>query len=111
MAEAPRDAAVRHRDCHLLQRFRHQCPEIPVSVGAAHPGAWVAFDRVVEIGKAQRIAVAEDRRIVADHVPVAVLVAHDPCSAMTHTGAGTLASVQRRFRSQRYIPMSRRARN
>ena len=72
MAKAFRDAAVRHRDRHLVQRFRHQCPEIPVIVGAAHPSARVAFDRAVEIGKARRIAVEEDRRIVADNVPVAV---------------------------------------
>src|SRR5437764_3093247 len=81
MAEAPRDAAVRHRDRHLVQRFQHQCPEIPVSVGAAHPGARVALDRVVEIGKAQRIAVEEDRRIVADQVPVAFLGVELQCSA------------------------------
>ena len=73
MAEAPRDAAVRHRDRHLVQRLRHQCPEIPIIVGAAHPGARVALDGVVEIGKAQRIAEEEDRRVVADQVPVAFL--------------------------------------
>jgi hypothetical protein len=44
-----------------------------VIVGTAHPGARVAFDRVIEIGKAQRIAVEEDWRIIADQVPVAVL--------------------------------------
>jgi hypothetical protein len=32
-----------------------------------HPSARVAFDREVEIGKAQRIWVEEDRRIVASN--------------------------------------------
>jgi hypothetical protein len=71
--EALRDAAVGHDDCDLVQRFGQQGPEIPVVVGAAHPGARVALDRVVEIGKAQRVAEEEHRRIVADDVPVAFL--------------------------------------
>ena len=71
--EALRDAAVGHDDCDLVQRFGQQGPEIPVIVGAAHPGARVALDRVVEIGKAQRVAEKEHRRIVADDVPVALL--------------------------------------
>jgi hypothetical protein len=36
---------------------------------------------VVEIGKAQRIAVEEDRRIVSDQVPVAFLGVELQCSA------------------------------
>ena len=60
-------------DRDLVQRLGQQCPEIPVIVGAAHPGARVALDRVVEVGEAQRIAEEEHRRVVADDVPVAFL--------------------------------------
>ena len=35
-----------------------------------HPSARVAFDREVEIGKAQRILVEEDRRIVGFELPL-----------------------------------------
>ena len=73
MAEALRDAAVGHDDRDLVQRLGQQCPEIPVVVGAAQPGARVALDRVVEVGKAQRVAEEEHRRVVADDVPVAFL--------------------------------------
>ena len=37
-----------------------------------HPSARVAFDREVEIGKAQRILVEEDRRIVDSRTAFAV---------------------------------------
>src|SRR5690606_27589947 len=48
-------------------------PEVPVVVGAAHVGARIALDCVVEVGKLQRVAEEEHRRVVADHVPVALL--------------------------------------
>ena len=73
MAEALRDAAVRHHDRDLVQRLGQRCPEIPVTVGTAQPGARIAFDRVVEIGKAQRVPGEEHRRVVADDIPVALL--------------------------------------
>ena len=71
--EALRDAAVGHDDRHLVQRVGQQGPEIPVVVGAAHPGARVALDGVVEVGEAERIAEEEHRRVVADNVPVTLL--------------------------------------
>ena len=73
VAEALRDAAVGHDDGDLMQRLRQQRPEIPIVVRAAQPGARVALDRMVEVRKPQRIAEEEDRRVVADDVPVALL--------------------------------------
>ena len=68
-----RNAAVAHDDGDLVQGFGQRGPEIPVVLGAAHVGARVALDRVVEVGELQRVAQEEHRRIVADHVPVAFL--------------------------------------
>ena len=73
VTKAARDAALAHDDGDLMQRLGQQRPEIPVVVGAAHAGTRVALDRMVEIGKAQRIAKEEDRRVVAHHVPIALL--------------------------------------
>src|SRR5690554_3279877 len=70
---AVRNAAVAHHYGDLVQCFRQTGPEIPVVVGAAHVGARVAFDSVVQVGKLQRVAEEEHRRVVADHVPVALL--------------------------------------
>src|SRR5690606_36722383 len=57
----------------LMQCLGQNGPEVPVIVGAAHDGARDAFDGVVEVGKLQRVAEEEHRRVVADHVPVALL--------------------------------------
>jgi len=81
VAEALRDAAVGHDNRDLVQRLRQQCPEIPVIVRAAQPGARVALDGVVEIGEAERVAEKEHRRVVADNVPVAFLGVELDCSA------------------------------
>ncbi|GAN73355.1 hypothetical protein Apmu_0067_21 [Acidiphilium multivorum AIU301] len=51
VAEAFRNAALRHHDGHLVERLRQKGPEVPIVVGAAQSGARVALDRVVEIGK------------------------------------------------------------
>ena len=71
VAEAARDAAIAHDDRDLVQRLGQQRPEVPVVVGAAHAGARIALDGVVEVGELQRIAEEEHRRVVADDVPVA----------------------------------------
>jgi hypothetical protein len=42
-------------------------------LAAAQVGARVALDRVVEVGKLQRVAQEEHRRVVADQIPVAFL--------------------------------------
>ncbi len=71
VAEAFRDATVRHHDRDLVQRLGQQCPEVPVVVGAAQAGARVALDRVVEVREAQRVAEEEHRGVVADDIPIA----------------------------------------
>ena len=60
-------------DRHLMQRFGQERPEVPVVVGAAHVGARIAFDGVVQVGEFQRIAQEEDRRVVAHEIPVALI--------------------------------------
>ena len=73
VAIAARDAAVAHHHGDLVQSLGQQCPEVPVVLRAAHVGARVAFDRVVEVGELERITQEEDWRVVAHHVPVAFL--------------------------------------
>jgi hypothetical protein len=73
MAEAFRDAAIGHDDSHLVQGLGQQCPEVPVIIRTAQPGARITLDRVVEVGEAQRVAEEKHRRVVADEIPVAVL--------------------------------------
>ena len=73
VAKAARDAALAHDDGDLVQGLGQQGPEVPVVIGAAHASTRIALDGVVEVGKAQRIAEKEHRRIVAYHVPVALL--------------------------------------
>ena len=56
-----------------MESLGQQRPEIPVVGGATQIGARVALHRLVEIGEFQRVAEKEDRRVVADEVPVAFL--------------------------------------
>jgi hypothetical protein len=35
VAEAARNAALAHRDRHLMQCLGHQCPEVPITIGVA----------------------------------------------------------------------------
>src|SRR5258708_2339967 len=65
-----RDPSLAHNDGYLVEGLGQQSPEIPIVIGAAHAGPRIALDGVVEIGKAQRIAKKEHRRIVAYDVPV-----------------------------------------
>src|ERR1700735_3683614 len=67
-----RDAAIGHDDGYLMQGFRKKRPEIPIVLDAPQPGTWVPFDCMIEIRKAQRITKEEDRRVVANNVPIAV---------------------------------------
>src|SRR6195256_1473423 len=69
VAEAVRNAALAHHDRDLMQSLGQQRPKVPIIVGAAHPGARIAFDGVVEVGEPQRVAEEKHRRIVADDVP------------------------------------------
>ena len=73
VAVARRDAAVGHDDGDLVQRLGQVGPEVPVVLGVAQVGARVTLDGVVEVGELQRVAEEEDRGVVADDVPVALL--------------------------------------
>ena len=66
-----RNAARRHGDRHLVERFGQQCPEVPVVVGRAQVGARIAFHGMVQVGEFQRVAQEEHGGVVAHEVPVA----------------------------------------
>ena len=46
-----------------------QRPEIPVVVGAAHAGARIALDGMIEVGESQGIAEEKHWRVVTDNIP------------------------------------------
>ena len=73
VAHVGRQAAVREQGRDLVQRFGRLRPEVPHCRRAAQVGARMALLRMDEIGKLQRIAHEEHRRVVADHIPVAFL--------------------------------------
>ena len=72
VADAHRQAAVGHQDRYLMQALRRQRPEIPHGGGRTQVGPRMAFLRVDEIREFVGIAHEKDRRVVADHVPVAL---------------------------------------
>ena len=55
-----------------MQRFGKQGEKIPFPGWITQVGARVAFDNVVKVGKFQRVAKVENRRIVAHQIPVAL---------------------------------------
>ena len=72
VAIGERDAAIAHDDRDLVQRLGQRGPEVPVVLRAAQVGARVALHGVVEVRELERVAQEEDRRVVADEVPVAL---------------------------------------
>ena len=68
-----RDAAIAHDHGDLVQGLGQQGPEVPVVRGAVHVGARVALDHMVQVGELERITQEKDRRVVAHHVPVALV--------------------------------------
>ena len=68
-----RDAAIAHDHSDLVQGFGQQGPEVPVVRGAVHVGARVALDHMVQVGELERVTQEKDRRVVAHHVPVALV--------------------------------------
>ena len=67
-----RDAAVAHQPGDLVGGLRRQRPEVPLHVVVAQAvvgAALLAADEVLEL---HRVADEEDRRVVADHVVVAL---------------------------------------
>src|SRR5690606_22893348 len=75
------EASVAHQHRYLVQCFGQQCPKIPIGLRAAHIGARVAFDSVVEVREFERVTHKKHWRIVADHVPVAFLGVKLQCEA------------------------------
>ena len=73
VAEGGGDPPIAHDNGDLVERLRQGCPEVPVVLGAPHVGTGVPFHGVVEVGKLERIAQEEDRRVVPHQVPVALL--------------------------------------
>ena len=68
-----RDAAIAHDHGDLVQCFGQQGPEVPVVRGAVHIGARVALDHMVQVRELERVTQEKDRRVVAHHVPVALI--------------------------------------
>ena len=88
------DAAVAHGDGDLVQRFGQVGPKAPVVLRVAQIGARVALDRAVEVGKLQRVAVEEHRRVVAHDVPVAfsgIEAQREPADVALGVSPATLA--------------------
>ncbi len=73
MSVAERDAALAHGDRDLVQRLGQRGPEVPVVLRAAQVGARVTLHRMVEVRELERVAQEEDRCVVANKVPVALL--------------------------------------
>ncbi len=67
------NAPVAHDNGNLMQSFGQRSPEIPVVFCTAQVGAGIAFDRMIEIRKFQRITQEKYRCIVAHKIPVAFL--------------------------------------
>src|SRR5690606_40043547 len=67
------NSTITHDDRHLVQRFREQCPKVPVVVGTSQIGLWITFYSVVQIRKLHRITEEKDRCIVSNQVPDAFI--------------------------------------
>ncbi len=73
VAKALGQAAVGHEDGDLVQRFGRERPKIPHGGVAAQIGFGMAFLGVDEVGKFIGITHEEDRRVVADQIPIALV--------------------------------------
>ena len=96
-------AAVAHDDSHLVQCFGQQRPEIPVVGGAAQVGLGITLDCVVQVGKLQRIAQEEYRRVVTHQVPVAffrVKLDRKAADIAFRIGRAALARYRRKTQNQ-----------
>ena len=71
------DRPVRHRPHHHVGRLRHQRDEVPEVVvrrlGLREAPVRCLLDRVDEVGELDRVLDEEDRDVVADEIPVALL--------------------------------------
>lgn len=62
--------SVAEEDGHLVDRLRHQTPEIPGYVWVFQIGAWIFLLGVHEVRKHHRVANEEDWGVIAHHVVV-----------------------------------------
>ena len=89
-----RDPAVAHQPRHLVGGLRRQRPEVPLHVVVAQAvvgAALLAADEVLEL---HRVADEEDRRVVADHVVVAlgrIELQREAAGVAPRVGAAALA--------------------
>ena len=97
-AERARDRAVAHRPQQHVRRLRHQRHEVPEGVvgrGGLGPAAvLLLLDRVDEVGELRRVLDEEDRDVVADEVPVALLGVHlhrEPAHVAGEVGGSEVA--------------------
>ena len=65
-------SSVREEDAHLVATLRREREEVPEHVRVRHVGLWVPFLRVDEVRELARVTDEEDRRVVSDHIVVAV---------------------------------------
>ena len=103
-----RQAAVRHQDRDLVQAFRRQRPEVPHGGRGAKVGARMTLLSMDEVRELQWVTDEEDRRIIADEIPVAVRRVELQRKAANvalvvggahFTGNGGESSEHRRFRA------------
>ena len=73
VAHADRQAAIGHQDGDLVHRFGREGPEVPHRGGRTLVRFGVPLLRVDEVGEFIGIADKENGRVVADHVPVALV--------------------------------------
>jgi hypothetical protein len=87
-----REAAVAHQPDHLVRRLREQRPEVPLHIVAAQVVLGQPLLRPDEVLEVHRVLDEEDRRVVADHVVVAlagVELQREAAQVPPHVGAAS----------------------
>ena len=89
-----RNAPVAHQPGHHVSQLRGQCPEVPLHVMVAQVAVGAALLGTDEVLELHRIADEEYRRVVPDHVVVAlacVELQREPPRIAPRVGAAALA--------------------
>ena len=60
-------------DMVMVERLGQKRPEVPIACRAAHSGAGVALDGMVEVGELQGVTQEKHRGVVSHQVPVALI--------------------------------------
>lgn len=74
-------SAVRHQDCHLMQRFRRLTPEVPHHIVGFAVGLRVSLLGVDEVRELNRVSDEENWSIVSNHVVVAFFCVEFKCES------------------------------